>query len=120
MPVAALVRDPGLAGWLRALAWLIPVTAAAETYASWHLARQRVAEAMFTDRALPAVLTTAHLGAAWCCSWAEAGVTASLVARRAAILCAWWGMHPVSPLRFWHGLGPGRRATWCTTPPTGW
>jgi O-antigen/teichoic acid export membrane protein len=100
-PAAALLGDDALAGCLRALAWLVPVTAAGETCASWHLARQRVAAASLAGRALPAMLATALLACAWRLEWGAAGVAASLIAGRAAVLAGWWLLHPVSPLRFW-------------------
>jgi O-antigen/teichoic acid export membrane protein len=106
-PVAELLGDRNLAGWLRALCWLVPVTAAAETYAGWHLARQRVAEVMLAGRALPAALTTALLVAAWWCGWGATGVVTALVAGRAIVLGGWWLVRPVNPLGFWRHLDRG-------------
>jgi len=104
-PAAATVLgDPRIGGWLRGLCWLVPVIAAAECYAAWHLSRHRIAHAALLGKAVPAVLVTTGLAATAFAGWGAAGVVAAFVGGRAIAFAGWWLVHPVNPLRLWGTL----------------
>ncbi len=103
--VGGILGDPAVTGWLRALVWLIPVTAAAETYAAWHLARQRVSQAVLLGRGVPAIAVTLILLATWTIGLGPAGVIGAYVGGRGLALLGWWIVRPINPLLFWRHLG---------------
>ncbi len=101
---ATLLGDPRLGLWLRALCWLVPVTAAAECYAAWHLSRHRIGHVAIIGKAVPAILVTAGLAATALAGWGAAGVVAAFVGGRLIAFAGWWLVHPVNPLRLWGTL----------------